>query len=262
MPDQPAQRSPQAAGPAVSPVLAIAVAAYYLLFAVVAGSLSQLALAPVYGAIPSYAQHLSIMRWAILLAFLGKGAIKDYLPPRPPRYLPFLAFYLPLVQWFIFQDSARLGATNGPLTSETVSYFPIILIACICASDALDAIPLYQRVPAVQVVVGVLALGGIYYGEPYMTTFLGELPARTDLSQMLTQLGSPFDITSRVNLQMITAASAIPLSPSWINVLAIPALVHTTLFNSHLKSTYTNHVLNGSLYNENWMILDRQESTT
>ena len=234
---------------------AIFQALFYTAFAAISGSLSQLTLAPVYGSLPAAAQHDQIMRWALLLAFLAKDTIMQYLPPNPKRYLPVLAFYVPMAQFYFFRDSNRIGASAGPAASESLTYFPLVLLSAICITDSLDAFPAFKRAPAVQVSIGVVVWLFLSYSGPFITQYVASLP-------LLTDLPFPTEYLTRVNLQLATAAISAPLAPSLMQFLAIPAIYHATNYNVHFTSDYHTSLLNATLRPKGWTLVDRQESNT
>ncbi|GAB7343430.1 hypothetical protein MBLNU457_1458t1 [Dothideomycetes sp. NU457] len=234
---------------------AIVQALFYTAFAAVSGSLSQLTLAPVFGSIPAAAQHDQILRWALLLAFLAKDAIMQYLPPNPKRYLPVVAFYVPMAQYFFSRDSNRIGASAGPAASESLTFFPLVLLSAICITDSLDVFPAFKRTSAVQVSVGLVVWLALSYSAPLITQYLASLP-------LLTDLPIPAEYFSRVNLQLATAAVAAPLAPSLLQFLAIPAIYHASNYNVHFGSNYHTSLLNATLRPRGWTLIDRQESNT
>ena len=238
-----------------NPITGILLALVYTAFAAVCGSLSQLTLAPVYGSIPAAAQHDSIFRWALLLAFLGKDTILQYLPSNPKRYLSVFAFYVPLLQFFFFRDSNRIGVSIGPATTESLTYFPIVVLCGLCISDSLERLPIFKSRPQLQVVVGVTVYFTLSFGEPLVGRFISGLPLYADLP-------IPSQYLSKVNLQLATAALATPLSPSWMTFLAVPAIYHATQYNIHFMSPHHTSLLNATLLPKQWSIIDRQESIT
>ena len=232
-----------------SGVMAILIAAFYILFASISGVLSQLVLSPVYGSIPATAQHQRVLIWTLVLAVLARPTLKQYLPPKPRRYLPILAFYVPVVQCFVFADSGRLGSTNGPLVTEIVTYFPVSLLASICALDALDVFAVFRQTPAVQICFGALIYLAVSYGETLLAGKFSDLPAMSDL-------------LSRINLQLLTAQAAATVSPSWMGLAAVPAVIHTIKFNPHFIPPRTPQLLENTLRQNKWSLLDRQDSVT
>ena len=119
----------RSAGADGDPLSQLFFALFYTGFAALSGALTQLTLSPVYGSIPAATQHEQILRWALLLAFLARDTIQQYLPPNPKRYLPVLAMYVPMAQYFLLKDSTRLGPSTGPVATELLTYFPVVPVS-------------------------------------------------------------------------------------------------------------------------------------
>ena len=69
-------------------------------------------------------------------------------------------------------------------------------------------------------------------------------------------------LVSRVGMQLAVGALYAILKPSLYLLAAVPALLHTFMFNPHLISEASNARLNATLAGYNFSLVDRQESVT
>lgn len=238
--------------PATKKLLNVARATAFLVLAGIASSASQLSLSPVFGSIPASLHHQRSITFTALLALIGKGVLKRYLPGNVSHYLATLACYIPLIQFFLFPYSGKMGIDYGPLYIESLTYLPLLLLSVYCASNLIDTLDLSQYNSTVAEMVAPLS--------SYMTvSFVSKLSA----SILPRYMGTHLSIT-RVGLWPFLGMLYTAFSPSLIVPwLAIPAILHNYYANPHFPSDKAMSIANTTLFQtQNFTILDRQESLT
>lgn len=225
-------------------------AAVLLVLAASYSPVSQLNLSPVYGAIPASIYHRSLTLTAILMAMAAKLTFKKYLPLNVAKWTPILAFSIPTVQFYLFQQSSRMGATYGPLLTEALTYFPLVFLSFLGAGTVLDMLDLSQ------------------YGEPLrisgLNVFLYALfngAQKVSTSVLKRNIGSSALLT-RSGLQFVLATFYALVQPYRINVLAILPLLHSAFFNFHTPLSHPSALLNRTLHANHYSLVVRQESLT
>ncbi|KAK3715139.1 hypothetical protein LTR37_007349 [Vermiconidia calcicola] len=111
-----------------------------LTLAAMLSPISQATLAPVFGAIPSAVNHQKAVIATSLLGILLRSLL-----PKPRRglvaqYLAVWAFWIPVVQMYLFKLSGALGPVAGPALIGFLSCHTIIIAATYAASEALEDI--------------------------------------------------------------------------------------------------------------------------
>ncbi|KAI5843416.1 S-adenosyl-L-methionine-dependent methyltransferase [Morchella snyderi] len=206
----------------------------------VASFASQLALAPVYGDIPSSLYHLKISTAVFVAAWTAK-----YSPVRLPHslknVLPIIALYTPAIQRYLFRYSDSWGPKSGPIYTEGTTYYPILFLTVLQSALLLDL-----RNVIFDSVLGVLSLSFFLGAGSYVPNLLRN---HIGSSWILTRCGLP---------QLFGALYAL-LSPSFLLLAAIPALYHTATVNT---MCITTPALNETLALSNYTMLARQESNT
>lgn len=201
---------------------------------------SQLALAPVYGDIPSSLYHSKISTAVFIAAWSAK-----YSPGRLPRglknLLPIIALYTPAIQRYIFRYSENWGPRYGPVYTEGTTYYPVLFLTVLHSALLLDL-----RNAIFDFVLGALSL----------TFFWGVQSNIPDL--LRNYIGSSWILT-RCGLPHLIGAIYALLSPSLLLLTAIPALYHTAAVNTMCVTT---PALNETLSFSNYTLLARQESNT
>ena len=96
-------------------------AAALLVLAGISSPVSQLSLSPVYGSIPASLYHQRAITVTALLAFMGKGTLKRYLPENAREYIAVLAYWIPTIQFLLFTYSSQMGPEYGPVVTEAVT---------------------------------------------------------------------------------------------------------------------------------------------
>ena len=225
-------------------------AAQLVTLAALYAPISQLALSPVYGTAQASLYH----RWGslatALAAFLCVCFLQPYIPKRITTVIPGFAFWIPILQFFLFKSSSRLPMPYGPLITETLTYYPLLFLSVYAA--------------------------GLFFGKVDLSAFnqtvAEQLPSAsayllfTGVSRIVRDLlpiymGSNI-ISSRLGLQIVVAGLyglALPTATLWP---AVPALGFTMLANVHNPLQRTTDVLNNTLALHNYTLLERRESVT
>ncbi|KAH8904443.1 S-adenosyl-L-methionine-dependent methyltransferase [Coniochaeta sp. PMI_546] len=204
-------------------------------------NVSQLTLSPVYGSIPSSIHHAKLMNAA---CFIGWSTNRS-LPRRAHRWLPLMAAYIPAVQFFLFKTSSSLGAIWGPVVTELLTLFPLVVVSVACVANYLEEAHA-GKLPSWP---GLLSFGFYklteHLSSSYLNQYIGSSP-----------------IFTRLGLQAVLFLSYTLFSPSKLILYSLPAVLHFTLLNTHVPSPYALSNLNSTLQQSSYTILARQESLT
>lgn len=226
-------------------------AAELLFLAAVSSPVSQMSLSPVYGSIPPSLYHRHLIMATVLLAWtVKKTGIHRYIPKNVPHYLPLLAFCIPTIQFFLFQQSGWLGARYGPLVTELCTYFPLVVLSVYSAAVLMDSIDLSQFDPRIQNAGPGVASYALFSIAQKASTYL-----------IRYKMGSSLLFT-RWGLQSGIAAFYAVLLPSKILLFAVLPMLHSTSRNPHAPLDQTTGLLNAILHEQNYALLARQESLT
>lgn len=207
-----------------------------------------LVLSPVYGSLPSHLFH----NYGVTI-FAGAGwFLKDQIQRRIGRLaailLPVLAFWTPTVQYFVMQQSSKLGNPAGPVITELFGYYPLVMLTVAVAGKQIQY-ALHLESQGDLVVEHVPLLGS------YALYSFGEHVARAILAH-----GIGFTIVfSRAGLQFLIALMYAAVIPSKMLLLAIPSLLFTVTSDVHLGGIGG---VNSVLQKEGYSLLARQESYT
>lgn len=213
-------------------------------------NVSQLALSPVYGSIPASIWHSKVLMMGCFLGWSGNLFLRRALPLKTAHLLPIIASYIPAIQFFLGGFSEILGAKHGPAVTEALTLLPLAVVSTACAADYLEDVQL-DALP--QFVADAAPGIGSWVFFKFMET--------VSHVHLQRHVGQAFLLT-RVGLEMLLAASYTIFAPSKFLLLAIPALLHTALFNTHVMTSMATTSLNNTLISEQWILLDRKESLT
>lgn len=221
-----------------------------LSLAAISSTVSQLSLSPVYGSIPSSIWHSQLCMTALFLGWSGSLFLQRHLPRSPLHYLPILAIYIPFIQYFLFPFSSTLGATWGPLVTESLTFFPLLLLSSASAALVLEKLDLGELwKPFADAVPGVASFA-LYRGIEVMSA-----------SALTRTIGRVFLLT-RLGLQILLGGLYAVRFPSSLLVFTLPAVLHTALFNVHVQSGPALARLNVQLGAKGWEMLARADSVT
>ncbi|KAL7932709.1 S-adenosyl-L-methionine-dependent methyltransferase [Trichoderma chlorosporum] len=211
---------------------------------------SQLALSPVYGSVPAAAWHSKVLMAGCFIGWAGNLAFRQLVPIKTEQLLPLIALYVPTMQYFLYRLSQTLGPSYGPLVTEAVTLGPLAILTAASVADNLEGADL-SSLPK--------ALGEAVPGLGSWGTF--KLVEHIAEKLLHKHVGSAFWYT-RVGMEILLAGSYTVFAPSKYLALAIPALVHTAMFNPHVSTPTATALLNTTMAADDWMLLDRRESLT
>ncbi|KAE8350161.1 S-adenosyl-L-methionine-dependent methyltransferase [Aspergillus coremiiformis] len=210
-----------------------------------------LTLAPVYGSAPSHIFHGYGVAIAAAAGWFLKDLIQQVTNRRAVYLLPVLAFWYPIIQYFLLQQSSSFGNPTGAVITEVVAFYPFLLLSVACAGKLVQSGLNLDR-------YGDLAKEHIPLIGSYVVYSLGEKFAKSFISRLI---GS-FWLFSSTGLQFLVAILCSAVIPSKWLLLTIPAIFFTLTLNVHLPLGSTTLVLKSALNEEGFALVDRQESVT
>ncbi|OAX82794.1 hypothetical protein ACJ72_02849 [Emergomyces africanus] len=228
----------------------ISLAVILLVLTAAYSPISQLTLSPVYGSVPSAAFHQRGMMVSAFCGWFAKDQIRKRLSTKIMNFLPVLAFSIPTVQFFLFKYSTQLGAVNGPLLTELLTYFPLVLLSVSSVTMLLEDADLRRYGET-------LGNHGPFFGSYILFSTFEKL-----IGFSLPRYIGKNAMMARIPLQLINASFyAISLPSKWI-LLALPSLLFSFRYNVHFPFEHTTSLLNSTLQAENFVLLHREESLT
>jgi hypothetical protein len=208
--------------------------------------LSQLNLSPVYGAIPSAIYHRYGLIGCVLLAY----ALRGRLPPWTRRMVPVLCFWIPSIQFALFQFSSSLGPQFGPLITELLTYYPLLVLSMYIATELLED------------VIGRDTGNPVAETAPSMGLFLlFTMIQRSAKTWLHTYVGRHM-LLSRVGAQLSLATLYSLILPHSMFFPAFPSVLFNFIGNPHMPLQRTGDVVENTLALSNFTLLDRTESVT
>ena len=218
-----------------------------LTLAALSSPISQLSLSPVYGSTSPSAYHLRMTTVAILIAWAVRQRIPCYLPNTMLNFLPALAFLVPTIHFILFQYSGQLGPVYGPLITEILTYFPLVLISFVGVATCLDDFGWKRKAGDTMPAVASFGLFSV---------------AQRVSSYFITRNMGSSMIFTRSGLQFSVATFYALLLPSKFIVVAILPLLHSAVYNPHILLQHNSNFLNSTLQAQGYSIVARQESLT
>ncbi|KAL1957726.1 hypothetical protein VTO42DRAFT_5569 [Malbranchea cinnamomea] len=231
-------------------IRALALAVLVLVLAGVSSTVSQLALSPVYGSVPSGIYHRRGFMLAALSGWIGKNRLNTIFFSRLKYFLPVLAFSIPTIQYFLFQQSNKLGPVRGPLVTELLTYYPLAALSSYVAAFLLEGVSLGQCSRTIKD-------HGVFLGSYLLLSTV----QKWTTAAIPRYIGSSI-IYTRVGLQLMIAILYAVSLPSKYLLLAVPSLLFTVGYNPHTPLAHSTALLNSALQQENYILLDRRESLT
>lgn len=221
-----------------------------IILAAIYSPVSWLSLTPVYGSVPSALYHNQCKVAASLIGFLGRKQLRKLLPSNIVEWLPAFAFWIPTLQFVLFNYSSVLGPHYGPVVTELLTYYPLSLLSLFAAGTFLDE-------------VDFSGLGNTIADHgPYIGTYLVfTTTERIANNVLLKNVGSNI-VLSRIGMQLVIAFIYVLALPDAIMWPIVPPLTSTIVFNVHNPLQRTTNVLNSTLQFHNFSLIDRQESIT
>ncbi|KAK4164494.1 polyamine aminopropyltransferase [Cladorrhinum sp. PSN259] len=227
----------------------------FLLLSLIAiySRVSQLNLSPVYGSIPSAKWHSQLVMAGCFVGWSSNLILGRALPFKPEKLLPLLAVYVPVVQYFLAESSGVLTAVWGPLVTELVTLFPLVVVSAGCVATYLDGSDLGvgSKLPSFigEALPGLGSYGFFKGAEKILGEKVEEYVGRTVLN-------------TRIGMEMVLAASCALFAPSKLLLFTLPAVLHTALLNTHAPTDLALGRLNAGLENVGYVVMERAESLT
>ncbi|KAL2197934.1 S-adenosyl-L-methionine-dependent methyltransferase [Corynascus similis CBS 632.67] len=225
-----------------------------LALAALSSTVSQLTLSPVYGAIPSAKWHAKLLMAACFVGwssnlFLDR-ALARYSRLRPEHLLPVFALWAPAAHFLLGRVSSSLTAEWGPLVTEAVTLFPLVGLSAACVATSLEDADL-SALP-----------GWLADAAPGLGAY-GFFKASQQVLGGLAEgfVGSSV-VNTRLGMQVALGAAYALIAPSKLLLLALPAVLHTALLNTHVPTPMALARLNSGLAETGYVVLDRAESVT
>lgn len=213
-------------------------------------NVSELALSPVYGSIPVSIWHNKLVMAACFVGWACNLHLGRILPVRMTRLLPVIALYIPMVQFFVFKLSGTLTAYHGPMITEGLTLFPLMVLSVASTATFLDGADM-SIVP-----------GFIRDASPGILSYFYYRAVESGSARLLGQYIGKSIFQTRMVLEIVIGASYALVAPSKFLILTIPALLHTTFFNTHVMTSMATQSLNVSMTANDWILHDRKESLT
>lgn len=228
-------------------------AAAFLLLMGTYSSATVQALSPVYGTIPSGAYHYQLVLAGSFIGWASNLAIRENLPHgvRPWHMLPVLAAWTPVVQSILSRYSDTLGAKYGPMVPQLLTTLPVAVLTAASVADQFEQADLSEWIP-----------GPLAEAVPGLVSWSLLQATQTLSGSVLQQYAGKSLLLTRVAFQASLSAVYATVAPSKWLIVAVPALLHTGLLNTHVMTPGATASLNQTLNAQNWTLLDRQESVT
>jgi len=228
-----------------------------VLLAALYSPVSQHNLAPVYGAVPAGLYHY---RGSAVAAFLAI-AFRRFLPGGiGGRAISSFCFWIPTIQFLMFQSSSILGNPLGPVVTEMLTYYPLVILSLSTAVQFCDDLKhraFDSRGDTLNQSNSLL----VELGPPISIMTLFSVLQQATRSFMSRYIGGNF-LTSRIGMQLTIATLyglALPSSVLWPS---LPSVAFTMLGNPHTPLWRTTQVLNNTLALYDYTLLERRESVT
>ncbi|EXJ79747.1 hypothetical protein A1O3_08030 [Capronia epimyces CBS 606.96] len=217
-----------------------------ILLAALYAPVSQLTLSPVYGAVPAGLYH----RYGLTAAFLLAFALRGYLPSWISRAITPFCFWIPTLQFFLFQFSSTLGNPLGPVVTEALTCYPLVVLSVYVAIQCFDEL---NPTPS-----------DSSYGDsvPSMGLFVVFTMLQRASRAFISSMTGPGFLRSRIALQLMIASLYGMVLPKSLIWPCVPAIAFTMVANPHCTLSRTSQVLNNTLALYDYTLLERRESVT
>lgn len=229
-------------------MMSIAVAVLVVFLAAVSSTTSQLALSPVYGSVPSAIYHRRGMMIAVLCGWFGKKRMTALFSERLRYFIAPLAFTIPTIQFYLCQQSTKLGPVRGPLVTEVMTYYPLAALSSYTAAFLLEDVALRRYSRFVREQCAFLASYLLFSSIEKWSA--STIPQYMGSSVVFTRNGLQFTIAALYALSL----------PSRFLLIAAPALFFSAVADVHFP--HNTEFLNATLKFDNYVLLQREESLT
>ncbi|KAJ5908136.1 hypothetical protein N7495_000818 [Penicillium taxi] len=206
-------------------------------------------LSPVYGSVPSHIFH----GYGVAIFAAAGWFLKDQIQRRLGRLaaymLPVLAFWTPTLQYFVMQQSSKLGNPAGPVITELFGYYPLItLTVAIAGKQIQSSLHLESSGEVAAEHVPLLGCYVIYTTSEHIARYI-----------LARAIGVTI-VFSRAGMQFIIAVLySFIVPPTKLLLLAIPSLLFSITSDVHLGGIGG---VNSAISAEGFSLLARKESTT
>jgi hypothetical protein len=221
-----------------------------IILAAIYSPISWLSLTPVYGSVPSALYHNQGKIAAALIGFMTRHQLKKILPSSVVEWIPAFAFWIPTIQYVLFEYSSLLGLPFGPIITELLTFYPLTLLSIMAAGTFLDEVDFSSFGNAVS-----------EHGPIIGTYVIYSTVERIAKSVLLRNVGSNI-VLSRIGLQLVVAIIYAFTIPGAIIWPIFPSIAFTMVYNVHNPLSRTTKQLNSTLQAHNFTLIDRQESVT
>lgn len=211
---------------------------------------SQRAMSPVYGEIPSSLNHTKLLMAGCFVGWAGNLFLRNSVSVKPVQMLPFVAGYVPVIQYYSYQFSEQLGSFWGPIVTEGLTLFPLCVLTASSVADLMEHADL-----------GALP-DFIADAAPGLASWSFLKFMRYGASHYLRIHAGRGFMYTRMGLEAVLSGVYIAVSPSKFWVLIMPAMMHLASLNTHAVTLATTARLNTTMQAEGWLLLDRRESLT
>jgi hypothetical protein len=219
-----------------------------LMLAAAYSPISQLTLSPVYGSLGASVYHNKGLIATTLFTIFARGEIPNHLSGDLGFAVPIFAFWIPTIQYVLFQYSNSLGNPAGAFWTECLTCFPLVALSLYVALQCIDAAAL-----------GSFEIGGTDISLPAGSFLLFAVVIRAVREPIFSYAGK-YIFTTRIGMQMTVAILYASILPSNLLMLSIPSVAFTTLGNIHAPLERTTNLLNDTLATYNYTLLERRES--
>jgi hypothetical protein len=226
-------------------------AATVLLLAAGCSVVSLLALAPVYGSTPVRIYHDVLSTLAIFAGY----SLETFVPGsinQKRQVISGAALSIPIIQGFLFQRSSLFGNPAGPVLTEMITMFPLLLLSTATYLSLVNATGFYQTKSAISSLMP--AIGGVALFKLAEATVQSVIPLYIGSTALMTTFG----------LQVIFASLYAIIFPSYLSLFlfSLPVAYLMLATNAHMAFARSTTHLNFTLQEVNYSLVARQESLT
>ena len=212
--------------------------------------MSQKAMSPVYGDIPSAVMHTKLLMANCFIGWAGNLFLRNTLSVNSAQLLPLLAAYIPVVQFYLYSFSGTLGAQWGPAITESLTLGPLCVLTASAVADCLEDADL-SFLPQ-----------SVADAAPGLGSWAFFKLMRHAAGHYFQKHAGRSILFTRVGLETLLGGLYAVAAPSKFLWLAAPALLHTAFFNTHAMTPMATTSLNNTMAADGWLLLDRRESVT
>ena len=217
-----------------------------VLLATLYAPISQLNLSPVYGEIPAATYH----NYGLTSSFLAAYLLRGYMPQQASRNTTALCFWVPTIQFILFRFSSSLRNPWGPLVTECLTCYPVVILTIHAAIQSLEEIVKGRMDPSLVEVV------------PSMGLFVLFNILHRYCKSLISSLLGPSFLRTRIGMQLVVASLYGLILRDQFLWPSLPAVAITMIANPHTGLIRNTEVLNNTLALYDYTLLERKESIT